>query len=74
MTFEEVCEHFGNINLAAKAIGVSRQCAYAWRVMGYIPYDKQKRLELKSNGKLISNVNSQLDSLKPKKKNSFSIV
>lgn len=53
MTFEEICEFYGSLNAAANAIGITRQCAYAWKnIMGYIPYDKQKRLEIHSKGKL----------------------
>lgn len=66
MTFEEICEYFGNINCAAKAIGIKRQSAYKWRTMGFIPYDKQLRFEDKSKGKLKANVNSQIESLKTK--------
>jgi hypothetical protein len=64
MTLEEVCEYYGTMCCAATAIGVSRQIAYRWNKLGAIPYDKQKRFEQDSKGKLKASNKSHLDIIK----------
>lgn len=65
MTLEEVCEYYKSINAAAIAVGVSRQSAYNWGKLGYIPYDKQKRFEHLTKGVLKARKNSKAEKLNP---------
>lgn len=51
MTHQELVEHFGNANRAAKALGFSRQALSQWKSSG-IPFESQYRIQIQTKGKL----------------------
>ena len=65
MTVEELVKHFGSMNAAVKAIGLSRQCIYNWLVNGYIPHDRQLQFEELTKGDL--KAENRLETLNRKK-------
>lgn len=51
MTHQDLVDHFGNANKAAKALGYSRQAVSQWKSNG-IPFEAQYRIQMKTKGRL----------------------
>ena len=49
---DRLIEHFGNMNLAAIAVGKSRQGLHLWRTQGYIPFAQGEIVEKVTGGKI----------------------
>lgn len=52
MTYAQLIKHFQGVGNAAKAIGMTRQCLYEWKMQGKIPYPRQLYIQEVSGGKL----------------------
>lgn len=51
MTFNQIITHWGGVDAARKALGLSRQTLYNWRDKG-IPLEAQVNVEVVTEGKL----------------------
>lgn len=47
---ERFIDYFGNMNLAAQAVGKSRQGIHLWRTQGWIPFAQGEIVERVTNG------------------------
>jgi len=52
MTPKQVITHFGSVQKAALAIGMTTQCVYQWQKNNKIPYASQRIIELLTDHKL----------------------
>jgi len=52
MTPKQVIKHFGSVQKAALAIGMTTQCVYRWQKIGHIPYPSQVIIQMLTDGKL----------------------
>jgi hypothetical protein len=51
MTFDDLIDHFGSVDKAAKALGLSRQGVYRWQGRD-IPLPQQIAYEVATKGRL----------------------
>lgn len=58
MTFDQLCQHFGNANKAAAALDMHRQRVYRWKAG--IPLGAQIDVELKTAGALKADIPIEL--------------
>lgn len=59
MTFNQIITHWGGVEAARKALGLSRQTLYNWRDKG-VPLAAQVNVEVLSAGKLRANLPQQV--------------
>jgi DNA-binding transcriptional regulator Cro/YopX protein len=52
MKLEDIYQYFGSSRKAAKAINITRGAISHWDVKGYIPFNRQQKIELITKGKL----------------------
>ena len=52
MSPKEICDYYGSIRAAARAIGISRGAIHKWIDKGYVPIKRQIHLEALTNGDL----------------------
>lgn len=54
MKLEDIYRYFGSSRKAAKALNITRCAVSHWEIKGYIPFNRQKKIELLTKGKLIA--------------------
>jgi DNA-binding transcriptional regulator Cro/YopX protein len=54
MKLEDIYQYFGSSRKAAKAINITRSAVSHWETKGYIPFNRQKKIELITKGNLIA--------------------
>lgn len=56
MNYNDLIEHYGNANKAARATGFTRQTVSSWKKRGRIPFESQYRIQMKSKGRLRADI------------------
>jgi len=57
MTLDDLMDYYGTIYKVSKGLGLSPSSAYHWWRLGYVPIETQIRIQEKTNGALVADIN-----------------